>query len=172
MILLKGIIEMEKKTKRIYNVILLCVLIVVAIGVFDGWQTWFIPSQRMRQMTCLILIREYFLENSLLIRNKDGAMVINTESAPIESLTNISFFKNHNYEFNRVDSEPKPSRNKIVLVYNSDHLNPLVDWIAIAMGKRANFILYENGEISTTEDVEGYLKQSSCIAYYTYDKSE
>lgn len=163
---------MKKKTKIIYNVILLFVAIIMAIGLFDGWQTWFIPSQRMRQMACLIQIREYFLENSRLIKNENGSMTINTESAPIESLTNIAFFKRQNYDFNLADSEAKPSRNEVVLVYNSDYLNPLVDWIAIAMGKRANFILLKNGEISVAEDVDKYLKQPVCIDYYIYGKSE
>ena len=163
---------MKKLSKKIYGVILFSVLVVITIAMIDGWQTWLIPSQRIHQIACLVAIREHFLENSLMAKNADNLMVINTDSIPLESLADVPFFCRQNYRLDTTASETKPKKNKIVLVYNSDYLNPSVDWIAIAMGRKNNLILSKDGTTTTTEDIKMYLKQPANTTYYIYGKIE
>ncbi len=163
--------KMSKKNYAVALVVILIAIIVAAIGV-DGWQARFISSFRIRQIACLTTIREYLLENSLLIKKSDGSMTINTKSAPLESVSDIPFFHRQNYTLSPIDSITKPSKDKIVLIYNSGYLNSSDDWIAITVGEKANFVLYKDGNILAVDNPDEYVNQCANLVFYTYGKTK
>jgi hypothetical protein len=169
---LKEMTKMKTLSKKFYGALLCFVLLVLIVAMLDGWTTWFISSQRIHQIACLTAIREHLLESSVMVKHTDGSMTINMESTPLTSLFGIAFFNRHGYALTSVNSEAKPSNNRIVLVYNSDYLTPSVDWIALAIGTKVDLVLFSNGTISTSQHVDEYLEQSVVKTYYTYDRSE